>query len=45
MHNFEVDDDIALKVAPAVIMPERQYASINPVSQPAALGLRLGISF
>jgi hypothetical protein len=45
MHNFEVDDDIALKVAPAVIMPERQYASINPVSQPAAFGLRLGISF
>lgn len=45
MHNFEVDDDIALKVAPAVIMPERQYASINPVSQPAALGFRLGISF
>lgn len=45
MHNFEVDDDIALKVAPAVIMPERQYASINPVSQPAALGFKLGISF
>ena len=45
MHNFEVDDDIALRVAPAVIMPERQFASINPVSQPAAFGLRLGVSF
>ena len=45
MHNFEVDDDIALRVAPAVIMPERQFASINPVSQPAAFGLRMGISF
>lgn len=45
MHNFEVDDDIALRVAPAVIMPERQFASITPVSQPAAFGLRLGVNF
>ena len=45
MHNFEVDDDIALKVAPALIMPEGQYASINPVTQPMAFGLRMGISF
>lgn len=45
MHNFEVDDDIALKVAPALIMPENQFASINPVTQQAAFGLRLGVSF
>lgn len=45
MHNFEVDDDIALKVAPALIMPENQFASVNPVSQQAAFGLRLGINF
>ena len=45
MHNFEVDDDIALKVAPALIVPENQFASINPVSPQAAIGLRLGISF
>ena len=45
MHNFEVDDDIALKVAPALIVPENQFASINPVSQQAAVGLRLGVSF
>ena len=45
MHNFEVDDDLALKVAPAVIMPEYQIASINPTSQPMAFGLRMGISF
>ena len=45
MHNFEVDDDLALKVAPAVIMPEYQLASINPTSQPMAFGLRMGISF
>ncbi len=45
MHNFEVDDNIALRVAPAVIVPERQFASINPVSQQTAFGLRLGVSF
>ena len=45
MHNFEVDDDIALKVAPAFILPENQFASINPVSQPAAFGFRMGITF
>ena len=45
MHNFDVDDDLALKVAPAVIMPEDQLASINPTSQPMAFGLRMGISF
>ena len=45
MHNFEVDDDIALKVAPALILPDNQFASVNPVSRQAAFGLRLGISF
>ena len=45
MHNFEVDDDIALKVAPAVIIPDNQFASITPTSQPAAFGLRLGLNF
>lgn len=45
MHNFEVDDDIALKVAPAVIIPDNQFASISPTSQPAAFGLRLGLNF
>ncbi len=45
MHNFEVDDDISLRVAPAMILPEYQIASAKPVSQQAAFGLRLGISF
>ena len=46
MHNFEVDDDIALKVAPTVIVPEHQFASVNPVSsRQTAFGLKLGISF
>ena len=45
MHDFEVDDDIPLKVAPAVILPENQFASLNPVSQPAAFGLRMNLRF
>ena len=45
MHDFEVDDDIALKVAPTLILPEGQYASMNPATQPMAFGLRMGISF
>ena len=45
MHNFEVDDDISLRVAPAMILPEYQIASVKPVSQQAAFGLRLGLSF
>ena len=45
MHNFEVDDDISLRVAPAMILPEYQIASIQPVSQQAAFGLKLGLNF
>jgi hypothetical protein len=46
MHNFEVDDDLAVKVAPTVILPQNQFASINPVSSPqAAFGLKLGFNF
>ena len=45
MHDFEVDDDISLRVAPAMILPEYQIASIQPVSQQAAFGLKLGLSF
>ena len=45
MHNFEVDDDISLRVAPTMILPEYQIASVKPVSQQAAFGLKLGLSF
>jgi len=45
MHNFEVDDNLALKVAPTVIMPENQFAAITPVSQSTAFGFKLGLSF
>lgn len=45
MHNFEVGDDLAMKVAPAVIMPENQFASIGGATQSPAVGLKLGFSF
>ena len=45
MHDFEVDDDISLRVAPTMILPEYQIASVKPVSQQAAFGLKLGLSF
>ena len=49
MHNFEVNDDITMKVEPAVIAPDMTYAMQIPtmgfgVSE-SAIGLRLGIRF
>jgi hypothetical protein len=43
MHNFEVDDDISLRMEPTVMMPEMQLAS-SGTGYPA-LGLRLGVNF
>lgn len=43
MHNFDVDDDIALKVSPTVIVPENQFAS--SFSPGPAVGMRLGFTF
>lgn len=43
MHNFEVDDDLALKVSPAIIPPDNQLAS-NTLKD-TAFGLRLGLTF
>lgn len=43
MHNFDVDDDLALKISPAVIMPENQLAST--FSPGPAFGMRLGFTF
>ena len=46
MHDFEVDDDLALKVSPTVIVPDMQLASASsPTSANAALGFRMGITF
>ena len=44
MHNFEVDENLAVKVAPAVILPESHQFAFNPPQTPA-LGLRMGFSF
>ena len=43
MHDFEVSDDLALKVSPAVISPGDQLA-LNPVSD-TAFGVRFGLTF
>ena len=44
MHNFEVNDDLSMKLAPTVIVPQMQLAS-NSVFDNAALGLRVGLTF
>lgn len=43
MHDFNVSDDIALDVSPAVISPDIDFASKGTV--PAGLGLKLGFTF
>lgn len=45
MHNFEVAEDLAMKVAPTVIMPDNQFASVGGTGQSPAVGLKLGFSF
>ena len=45
MHDFEMSDDLALKVSPALIVPETQYAQQFTPMAPNAFGLRIGISF
>ncbi len=47
MNDFEVTDDISMKLEPAVLLPDNAYA-VNPYWQDptqAAIGLRLGIKF
>ena len=41
MQDFKVDDDISLKVEPALMTPDTQYASAGS----AALGLSIGLRF
>lgn len=43
MHDFEVVDDLALKVSPTLIVPDNQFAFSG--YQSPALGMRLGFSF
>ena len=46
MHNFEVDDDLAVKFTPTVIIPDNQLAlSSGFGGTNAALGLRMGFTF
>lgn len=45
MHNFEVNDDLTLKISPAVILPDNQFASSNTSIQNSALGIKFGVSF
>ncbi len=44
MHDFEVDDNLALNFSPTVIVPERQLAVGGKVQNPA-VGFSLGIRF
>ena len=45
MHNFEVSNDLALKMEPIVGIPDFQLAFGGPSSNNIALGVRLGLSF
>lgn len=43
MHNFEVDDDLALDISPTLIMPDTM--TLASVGTQPAFGLKLGFSF
>jgi len=43
MHDFDIDDDLSLKVSPAVLPPDNQIASSN--LKDTAFGVRLGLTF
>ena len=46
MQDFEVNDDLTMKVSPTVIVPETNYAQGGfNTSSGSALGLRLGLTF
>ena len=45
MHNFEVSNDLALKMEPVVGIPDFQLAYGGPSSNNIALGVRLGLRF
>ncbi len=47
MHDFEVTDDISMKVSPAVIAPYNDYAFHMPSSgnNSSAFGMRIGFTF
>ena len=48
MHDFEVSDDIALKIEPAVISPDSAWAINTTATGPMgqnAFGVRIGFRF
>lgn len=47
MHDFEVNDDIAMQVEPTIICPDNAYAMNSGASNPSqnAVGLRIGLRF
>lgn len=46
MHDFEVDDDLALKLSPTLMLPDMQLASAPSFGGTnAALGFRMGLTF
>ena len=48
MHDFEVADDITMKVEPTVIAPDNMYAqrtSVPSVTGETAIGLKIGLRF
>ena len=46
MHDFEVTDDLSMRVSPTVIIPDNQFALSPSTGSPnAAFGLRMGFSF
>jgi hypothetical protein len=47
MHDFEVNDDIAMQVEPTIICPDNSYAMNSVATNPSqnAVGLRIGLRF
>ena len=48
MHDFEVTDDLTMKVSPTVILPYNEYAMNMPAtngSGSSAIGMRIGFTF
>ena len=45
MHGFEVNDDISMRVGPAVMLPDNQLALAGLAGGNVGVGLRLGINF
>ncbi len=45
MHDFEVNDDITMRMEPAIIVPDNEYAMSAPDYRRSAVGLKVGLRF